>query len=542
MGERLGVLESLTREGISPIPVDDGIEILLQILASPQLPPRWWSWAGPGACRRSRWSRASCRWPASSTGRASTTRGSSWSPTPSCPRDSDPYLADHLLDGDLLFPAVLGMEAMAQAAAALTGRSGGAPMLENMEFLRPDRGAARRHDDDPGRGAAHAGTPSTSSSAAATPASRPITSAATLRYAGRSAAFAPNGPWRRHPARCSRWTRRADLYGGIFFQGKRFQRVLGYRQLAATSCVADISALPGDALVRRLPARGTAARRPGGAGRVHARHPVLRAGRDAAAGGRRAAVRRPGCGSRWRAGHPARGGAVPGRRHLHLRPGRPRRARAGSSSAGRACACRRSARPDGSGPWVPALLGPYLERQAAPFLHRAGQVRDRAGPGGRVAGPASQAQADERGGEPDAGAAGDRAAPRRRQAGAAAEGIVGLRIARRGRDARRGRHRPRWLRRGSGRGADRRRTGRRCSAPACSRSPSWCSASGARTCPVAATRVWSAVECLRKAGRVLPGPVDARGAGGRTDGSLLESAQLADRHVLHSAARSSRTR
>jgi enediyne polyketide synthase len=40
--------------------------------------------------------------------------------------------------------------------------------------------------------------------------------------------------------------------------------------------------------------------------------------------------------------------------------------------------------------------------------------------------------------------------------------------------------------------------------------------------PVAATRVWSAVECLRKAGRVLPGPVVLAGAGG--DGwVLLES-------------------
>src|SRR5205823_14537975 len=35
--------------------------------------------------------------------------------------DSDPYLADHLLDGETLFPAVLGIEAMAQAGEALVG-------------------------------------------------------------------------------------------------------------------------------------------------------------------------------------------------------------------------------------------------------------------------------------------------------------------------------------------------------------------------------------------------------------------------------------
>src|SRR5712664_3247755 len=50
--------------------------------------------------------------------------------------DSDPYLADHLLDGDLLFPAVLGMEAMAQAGAALT-QAAGTPVFESLEFLRP---------------------------------------------------------------------------------------------------------------------------------------------------------------------------------------------------------------------------------------------------------------------------------------------------------------------------------------------------------------------------------------------------------------------
>src|SRR5689334_18809910 len=50
--------------------------------------------------------------------------------------DADPYLADHLLDGDLLFPAVLAMEAMAQVGAAVTGLAG-PPVIEDAEFLRP---------------------------------------------------------------------------------------------------------------------------------------------------------------------------------------------------------------------------------------------------------------------------------------------------------------------------------------------------------------------------------------------------------------------
>ena len=51
---------------------------------------------------------------------------------------TDPYLGDHLLDRELLFPAVMGMEAMTQVAVAVTGQPG-PPLLENVEFLRPSR-------------------------------------------------------------------------------------------------------------------------------------------------------------------------------------------------------------------------------------------------------------------------------------------------------------------------------------------------------------------------------------------------------------------
>src|ERR1019366_7904658 len=38
MGERLGVLEGLIREGISPIPLQDGIELLTELVSDPQTP------------------------------------------------------------------------------------------------------------------------------------------------------------------------------------------------------------------------------------------------------------------------------------------------------------------------------------------------------------------------------------------------------------------------------------------------------------------------------------------------------------------------
>ena len=50
--------------------------------------------------------------------------------------DTDPHLADHVFRGEPLFAAVLGLEAMAQAAMALAGRRA-LPVFENVELLRP---------------------------------------------------------------------------------------------------------------------------------------------------------------------------------------------------------------------------------------------------------------------------------------------------------------------------------------------------------------------------------------------------------------------
>ncbi|MGH3288254.1 MAG: SDR family NAD(P)-dependent oxidoreductase, partial [Streptosporangiaceae bacterium] len=121
MGEKLGVLESLIREGISPISLDAGIEMLRSVLATPTAPSPLVVMSRSG-------------------GLPTITLESSELPLTRFidrPRvyypsielvadaelsaDHDQYLVDHLLDGDLLFPAVFGMEAMAQAAAVLAG-------------------------------------------------------------------------------------------------------------------------------------------------------------------------------------------------------------------------------------------------------------------------------------------------------------------------------------------------------------------------------------------------------------------------------------
>ena len=238
MGERLGVLESLTREGISPISVDDGIELLTRILASPTLPSRLvvMGRAGglptialePRELPLARFiERVGVHYP-----------GVELVADAELSAGSDPYLDDHLLDGDLLLPAVLGLEAMAQAGLALTGAEH-PPAFEQVEFLRPivvpPDGSTTIRVAALNRGDTVEVAIRSSDTRFAADHFR-----ATLRYGGLPAcdpaAAAAAVDCERVPLDPA-----ADLYGSVFFQGKRFQRVLGYRHLAATSCVAEIS-------------------------------------------------------------------------------------------------------------------------------------------------------------------------------------------------------------------------------------------------------------------------------------------------------------
>jgi enediyne polyketide synthase len=240
MGERLSVIASLVRDGITPITVDRGIEVLRQLVADPSLPPV-----------------------VVVTGRADgvDTIGYDRPPLPLlrfCEKPlihypgvelvvetrlsaaSDPYLADHLLDGNLLFPAVLGMEAMAQVATALRGRPE-PPSFERVEFARPI--VVPPDGETVIRVAALVTGP-----AAMTVAIRCGDTGfgadhfrAELRF-GRAAA--PDGvpepvaadlpPVPLEPAR--------DLYGDLLFQSGRFQRLTRYLRMAARHAEAEVEA------------------------------------------------------------------------------------------------------------------------------------------------------------------------------------------------------------------------------------------------------------------------------------------------------------
>jgi enediyne polyketide synthase len=240
MGERLGVVEALVRDGITPISVEDGLSVLRQVLADPS--------AGPVVTITGRMGGLPTL-PLDLSQELPLTRFidrllvhypdveliSEVELSPG----SDPYLSDHLLDGDLLFPAVVGMEAMTQVATAVLGR-GGAPMLADVEFLRPIvvrpgsttamRLAALVRDEetvtvairaeDTGFNADHF--------------------RATLRLP--KPALPDAGPTREAtalpPVPVDPIT---ELYGPVMFQGKRFQRLLGYRRANARHAVAELS-------------------------------------------------------------------------------------------------------------------------------------------------------------------------------------------------------------------------------------------------------------------------------------------------------------
>ena len=157
--------------------------------------------------------------------------------------ETDPYLDDHVFQGERLFPAVLGLEAMAQAAMAVL-RVSVPPIFEDLRFDRPvvtppgqqttirlaalvrepgcvdvvlrsentafhlDHFRATCRFDVDRQGSANQ-----------------LQYAADLRDESLDVSIDPL----------------LDLYGQILFQGGRFQKLKGYRRLRATGCVAEIA-------------------------------------------------------------------------------------------------------------------------------------------------------------------------------------------------------------------------------------------------------------------------------------------------------------
>jgi enediyne polyketide synthase len=257
MGERLGRIDALRRQGITPIGPDEGVRILRQLIASPLAPPLAPPRNGEG-------------------NRTAVVVSGRFGDPPTLRHEqpqlpllrfleqprlhvpgvelicdvtlslgADPYLRDHAYQDTPLLPAVMGLEAMAQISMALVG-STTPPDFESVELSRPITVASSANrgirlaalvrgpgkvevvlrSDETGFQADHFRAicrfdPSDQSVVA----ERSPLPLAASREATELLALVP----------------REDLYGKILFHRGRFQRVEGYRELSATRCLADVS-------------------------------------------------------------------------------------------------------------------------------------------------------------------------------------------------------------------------------------------------------------------------------------------------------------
>ncbi|WP_433328113.1 type I polyketide synthase [Spirillospora sp. CA-294931] len=361
MGERLSVVESLARDGVTPISPDQGVEIMLRLVTDPEAPPVVVISGRTGSVDTVRHDLPPLpllRFVGTPLVRY---HGVELVTEVELNAGTDLYLADHLLDGNLLFPAVFGMEAMAQVASAATGLTG-VPVIERAEFLRPivvppDTSATLRVAVVAEGDGTVAAVIRCGETAFAADHFR-----ARLRF-GQDAGGVPDGPpypigdelpaVPLDPA--------MDLYGSVLFQGGRFQRLRRYHRAAARWVEADVAALDGDWFAGFLPDE------------LLLGDPGMR---DALMHGNQVCVpdatllpigidRVHPCGDR--------AAAAPG----DLRYCATERYRDGDTyvydiavrtGAGEVVErwdglrLRAVRRGDGSGPWVPPLLGPYLER------------------------------------------------------------------------------------------------------------------------------------------------------------------------------------
>jgi len=277
MGERLSSVESLSARGITPISIDRGINALRDLLRRPEAPvsvviagrfgePPTID-LGPAGLPLLRFlERPRFHVP-----------GVELVVDTEISAGSDPYLADHALNGEPLFPAVLGLEAMAQAARALeparsadepeTQRTDGVPVFEQVELLLPI--AVPREEMVTLRVAALRLAPGRFEVAVRTSQTgfQSDHFRARLLMGGRSRTGAgpepdlqilsrlsppppsrgPQGPDRETGGQASSLDLvrsldpDRDLYGDVLFHTGRFRRLRAYRRLTATECVADIT-------------------------------------------------------------------------------------------------------------------------------------------------------------------------------------------------------------------------------------------------------------------------------------------------------------
>lgn len=241
MGERLGTLETLASKGVAAIGLEAGVSIFRRLLEAPEAPSRVVVTSRFGSpptlafehrdlpfvrfLERPRVSYPNAELVVDST----------------LTLDSDPYLSNHVFQSQPLFPAVMALEAMAQAALALDDTA----QPQTFRQVRFERPIVVRPGASETLRVAAARTRFGITLAIRCGGTRFQVDHVRAEYGG------PSHDAAVHEAPLSSsglapLIRASDigLYDNLLFQTGRFQRIVGYRHIMARSCEAVIKVGP----------------------------------------------------------------------------------------------------------------------------------------------------------------------------------------------------------------------------------------------------------------------------------------------------------
>jgi enediyne polyketide synthase len=258
MGQRLGVLESLQQQGIVPLPLDQALDYLPQLLAWDAAPPSCIVTARTGNLPTLGFGHSDLPFLRFLENVRLYYPGIELIADAEISADTDPYLKDHCFQGDQIFPAVLGMEAMAQVASALE-QIHDVPCLRNLRFNRPV--VVPKGKSIVLRVAAIRRQPGVIGVTV-----RSSTTSFHVDHFSGECVFGAESDGDMESSVAGVTQRKilplvpeGDLYGRILFHQGRFRRITAYHELEARRCVAGISHsakqewfaryLPGDILL-----------------------------------------------------------------------------------------------------------------------------------------------------------------------------------------------------------------------------------------------------------------------------------------------------
>jgi enediyne polyketide synthase len=248
MGERLGRVDALVREGITPITTDVGASTLSCLFTKQSSKT---SVVVTGRCGKERTlkldkpelpflrflERPRAYYP-----------GVELVVDADISCDTDPYLNDHVFEGERLFPAVMALEAMAQAAMALVDGSI-PPTFTDVKFTRPimvpPRGQVTIRVAALTRERNHVDVVLRSSETSfQVDHFRATCRFAASKVSSQAKIFSEINKLKSKPLNLDP---AQDLYGKMLFQTGRFARLRGYYFLSAKACVFEIAPADTDA-------------------------------------------------------------------------------------------------------------------------------------------------------------------------------------------------------------------------------------------------------------------------------------------------------